>query len=516
MADNLQIFKAYCEGGLNTNRDLLSQGERQPGSATRMVNYEPSITGGYRRISGYANNYPNLPGTGPTLGVCVAGGIHEGILAAREPTTGDEYLHWWEEATSTWNAVDVSTATVPLTFTGIQRIRSVRYNWSGARVLFVDGVNPAATYDGTTYTQITDTNAPTSPRLAEVFKRHVFLVNSGSDGYNLYFSAPSDETSFSPANGAGVINVGFNIVAIKTFRDSLFIFGRNHIRKLTGNNIADFVVEEVTNDLGCMATDSVVEMGGDLVFLGPDGLRPISATDKIGDVNLETLSKDIQSYFIDLVYNANVEDIVSVIIRGKSQFRYVFPDVESQGVLAGLRMNSNGNMSYEFGQLLGLGATCADSGYVGNVEYVIHGDEDGKVHRQDVGTSFDGEDIFSLYQTPFYHMGDPELRKNFLKLSTYLRAEGDCSIVTGIVYDYESVDTLNPANYDITLTGAASYYNEALYDSTAIFDGNPAPVSKLNIAGSGTSISIKYVTNDTNASHSIQGLVLLFSINDRR
>ena len=516
MADNLQIHKVYCEGGLNTNRDLLSQGERQPGSATRLINYEPAITGGYRRISGYSNQFPNLPGTGKVLGVCVANDINDGIIAARAPESGYDYLYAWNATTQEWDTITTGTPPQNPTFVGIKKMRFVRYNWTEPRVLFVDGVNPVAVYNGTDYTQIDHAQAPTAPIVAELFKKHVFLGGSGDERQNLYFSAPANEFDFSPANGAGVINMGFEIVALKTFRDSLYIFGTNNIRKLVGSSIADFQLEEVTNDLGCIARDSVVELGGDLLFMGPDGLRPISGTSNIGDVNLETVSKGVQSYFTDIVYNEDLDKLTSVVIRSKSQFRYMFDSNESQGMLGGLRPNQQGGISYEFAQLLGLGATCSDSGYLGFNEYVIHGDAEGKVHRQEFGTDFDGEEIFSLYQTPFFHMGDPELRKNFLKLSTYLRAEGDCRVITGIVYDYEDVETLNPSNYDILIEGAAAYYNEAQYDSGAIFDGNPSPVSKLNIAGSGTSISIKYVTNDSNASHSIQGMVLLFGVNDRR
>ena len=83
------------------------------------------------------------------------------------------------------------------------------------------------------------------------------------------------------------------------------------------------------------------------------------------------------------------------------------------------------------------------------------------------------------------------------------------------VYDYEDVDTLNPTNFDLSTTGAAAFYNEALYNSTAIFDGNPSPVQRINISGSGKSASLKFVTNDTNASHSIQGLVITFGVGDR-
>jgi hypothetical protein len=87
----------------------------------------------------------------------------------------------------------------------------------------------------------------------------------------------------------------------------------------------------------------------------------------------------------------------------------------------------------------------------------------------------------------------------------------------GVAYDFDdSVNVFNPANYNILTTGAAAYYNEAIYDASAIYDGNPSPVEKTNIEGSGFSIAFKYVTNDQNASHTIQGLVLNYSMNDRR
>ena len=69
MVDNLASYKVFCAGGLNTSRDVLSQGETMPGSAIRLVNYEPAVTGGYRRISGYSNDYGTVPGLDKVLGV---------------------------------------------------------------------------------------------------------------------------------------------------------------------------------------------------------------------------------------------------------------------------------------------------------------------------------------------------------------------------------------------------------------------------------------------------------------
>jgi len=184
-------------------------------------------------------------------------------------------------------------------------------------------------------------------------------------------------------------------------------------------------------------------------------------------------------------------------------------------VIGGLRQNQGG-IGFEFGQLLGIDATCAASGYIGKTEYVIHGDSNGKVHRQELGTSFDGTEIFSLFQTPYFYFGDTELRKIFYKVATFFRSEGTNNIVLSIVYDYEDQNVSNPGNFTLNTEGAAAFYNEAEYDATAIFDGNPSPVIETNFSGSGKSVSFRYVTNDTNASHNIQGLSILFGLGDRR
>jgi len=511
MADNLASFKVFCQGGLNTSRDVLSQGETQPGSAISLLNYEPAVTGGYRKISGFANNYGTVTGTGSVLGVCVADGINDGILACRKPSSGNNYLHKWNNSSSAWDAV--TTAGSP-TMVGVTKVRFSRFNFATPKVVLTDGINPAATYDGTTYTQITHSDAPTDPKFSAIFQNHLFLAGDPAHPTKLFFSAPLAETDFAAGNGAGVINVGFPIVAIKSFRNELFIFGSTNIKKLSGTALANFVLQTVTDDLGCLATDSVIEIGGDLLFLSQDGLRPISGTDKIGDVNLETVSKDIQSIFTDIVFDVDLEGLNAVVIRQKTQFRYFFAASDSQGIIGGFRQTPNG-LQFEYSQMLGITATCAASGYIGQNEIVIHGTSLGKVQQQEVGNNFDGEPILSVFQTPFFHMQDPEQRKIFYTVATYLRSEGDNSIVMSALYDYADVDTLNPTNFNLSTAGAAAFYNEATYNSTAIYDGNPSPVQRTNISGSGKSASLKYVTNDSNASHSIQGLVITFGVGDR-
>lgn len=511
--DRLNTNLTVCSGGLITNVDPLTHASALGGSALRMINYEPSLSGGYRRISGFSNDYGTVPGNGATLGVHVNGNLHDGIFACRKPDSGYNYLHKWNNSSSSWDAV---TSTGSPTMVGVSRVRFAEYNWTGEVLLLTDGINPAALYDGTSYTQITHTNAPDNPEFAEEFASHIFLAGDSTEPFNLFFSAPINATDFSPAAGAGVINVGFKITAIKKFRNTLFVFGANNIKKLTGTNIADFVLENVTSNLGCVAPDSVVEFGGDLLFLGPDGIRPISGTARIGDVELAPVSKEIQDIFDNYYLSETIVDISIVVIRKKSQFRFFFKNDSSLSLIGAIRKSQNKQSIFEYSQLIGIEANCVASGYVGQFEHVIHGDGSGKVYRQERGTSFDGSDIFSLYQTPYYYMEDPEIRKIIYKVDTYLKSEGNTEVFVGVSYDYDDVHSLNPASYTFSTEGAAAIYGTAIYGSGDIFDGNPSPKALTNVSGSGKSVSVSYVTNNQNASHTIQAIAMTYGTADRR
>ena len=594
MSDALQTYVSVMAGGLVTNVDPLTQSNNFSGSAIRLVNMEPSLEGGYRRISGFENSYGTLPGTGKVLGLSVNGDINQGVLGCRAPSSGSNYLHWYNHyydvplgtgegsgftvgetvtgvvssgdstpvaasgtvisktadaivvnfgrlpdnvfatgnvltggtssATGTvsstptvigWTAV--TTAGSP-TMTGVDVVRFERYNWTEEILLLTDGVNPAAKYNGTTYTQITHVNAPTDPKFASAFANHLWLAGDPAEPFNIYFSAPNADTDFDPANGAGVINIGFTVTQLKSFRNQLYVFGQNQIKRIIGDNYSNFTVENVTNDLGCVAPDTVVEFGGDIIFLGPDGIRPISGTSRIGDVELETVSREIQKTFENYTANEDVTKLKALVIRRKSQFRLFFEANTSLSLLAAIRKGPTAQSTFEYSQLVGVEATAVASGYIGQFEFVLHGDSTGKVHKQEEGDSFAGSEIFSVYQTPYYFMGDPEVRKVFYKVKTFLKTEGEALINVGIDFNFGDSEINTPENFSLTTAGAASLFDNAstIYDTTDIYDGNPSPTRSTNISGSGDSISVSYVTNSTSPSHTIQAVSILYGTGDRR
>lgn len=515
MPDNIRTYPLPCVGGLRSNLDPLTQGAESPGSALRMINYEPALKGGYRRIDGFTNTYGTVPGetAAPVLGVFVEANINSGIFACRKPTTGNNYFHYWNG--SSWTTP--STAGSP-TMVGVTRVRFNTFNWGTAKLVLTDGINPAAVWDGTTYTQITHATAPSAPSVSENFSSHMFLAADPSEPHNVYFSSPNDETDYDPATGAGVINVGFKVIQIKSFRSQLYIFGANQIKRIVGTSAADFKLEEVTTNLGCLAPDSVIEFNGDLLFLSPDGIRPISATSRIGDVEIATISKPIQTLFNTFADNEDMTDVTILPIRRKSQFRLFFPDKEALGVIGALRLSglSRDSNPFEYSQLVGIDVYCGSSGYIGDEEFVIHGDSTGKVFRQETGNDFDGSPIFSLYQTPYVFMEDPLVRKVFYSVTTYMLAEGSVSVGASVEFDYGDTDVEVASNYSFDSEGTASFFGVAVYDTAEIYDGNPSPVKRLPITGSGDSMSVRYVTTELQPSHTIQALAIEYGLADRR
>lgn len=545
MPDQIESYKIICSGGLNSNENHLFLSEAAPGSATRLVNYEPSLYGGYRRIEGYQllGNINEEVGQGQAEGkvLCVAiyKNEHIGnpyIIAARKDIGSNTYSFYRFVELSGWQQITTGL-TLATTTPGrtIDKIRYVQFDYgAGSMICFVDGVNNAVLFDGLNWFQINNSNvggiaspggdqAVNAPALVDFFEGHLFIGGDTASKAVIAHSAPNNPFDFTVANGAAQITPGFNVVQFKPFRDNLFIFGINSIKKLQPDLTAGFVLDQVTTNVGCIARDSVLEIGGDLMFLSPDGFRPVAGTSRIGDVELETVSKTIQVSLVDMIRNYDMDTINGVVIRSKSQVRYFVGDdgintITSYGIIGGLQ-NQQDRIGWEFGELQGIRASCTASDYVNREEYVLHGDYDGKVYRQEVGTSFNGEDILAVYATPYLDFGDTEIRKTIRKVNTFIRAEGPVELNLSLAYDWGDYTTLRPNSYSQESRGGPVEYNgrNITYSGENIlYGGNSKPIMVTDVQGSGFSVRSTFVTVGQSQPYSIQGIVFEFSISGRR
>lgn len=529
MMEGIQSQKVVSIGGLNSNVNHIQLSDNEPGSAIELQNFEASLFGGYRRLSGYtplAEASPEVDDAGAEGRILVVAFYGEDIIVARKQKATATYDFYRFNGTGWTKLVTGLTRSS----VGVTRLRFVEFNFNGTqKICFVDGVNPACLYDGSTWVEITiahsganyanagGNQAIDNPSYVNVFKNHLFLAG----GHLVVHSAPLAEYDFTAASGAGQLPAGYTTVQIKPFRDSLYVFGVNNIKKVEVSG-SDFVLNDVTANIGCLASDSVQEIDGDLIFLSQDGIRPISGTNRIGDVQLEVVSKKIQRLLAEEISSNDMGELCSVLVRGKSQVRFFLSSpnktaIETFGIIGCLRDYPDGSIAWEWGRLKGFSASCAASKYIGATEYILHGDYDGNVFRQEVGSDFNGSSIESVYSTPFLDFGDAGVRKTMKKIRLFVRPEGFMQINARIVYDWEDPIKLNPDTYAIEtdVASSGSTYGSAVY-GTAVYSGGKTPVLVSNVEGSGFSVQIKYSSVDTNPSYTIQGTLFEFHAEGRK
>ena len=563
MPDRIQSYKVVCSGGLNSNENHLELSDNQPGAATRLVNYEVSLYGGYRRIEGfteYNSSYPEVGAglaEGPVLCTAIFKSDTQGtiVIAARKDIGAATYSFYRHVPNAAWVKYDLSAAAlghqhadiVRATTDGVgtvNKIRFTKFNFGASitgvagaptnLIVFVDGVNPAIITDGVHWDLLKSTGNGTphtpggaavlnKPSLVDNFENHLFLGGDRTAESVVAHSAPNDAINFNVNDGAGQLSAGFDVVQFKPFRDNLFVFGENAIKKASPDTTSGFVLDNVTANVGCIARDSVVEIGGDLVFLSPDGFRPVAGTSRIGDVEIESISKNIQQLLTDLPITYDLDNLNAVVLRSKSQVRYFIGDDSrtvdaSVGIIGGLR-SADQRLGWEFGELLGIRASCCDSAYVGGIELVLHGDYDGKVYKQESGKSFNGADIVAIYTTPYFDFGDTETRKIFRKVNTFVRAEGPITMNMSLTYDWDDPRVTRPSTYTQDSAGAPVKYNTLgiIYAGTNVnYGGTDKPIIITPIQGSGYAVQLTYVTLGVFDPYSIQGMVFEFSVAGRR
>jgi hypothetical protein len=501
MADEsgLSPYVFACEGGLVLDQSTFAM---QPGMALELQNFEPDIRGGYRRISGYTKWNSNIvPQTASATEPVLMSAYFKGnVIAARGTSV------YKGGTTGSWTSIDSGR-------TSAGKYSFFRYNLAGTDyIVWADGANNATKYDGTTVTDISATGAPANPKYVIGFKNALFFAGMSADPQSLVFTAPFTDDDFSVANGAGVLNVDSNITGLFPFRDQLYIFCEERIFRLTGDTLANFVVQPVTREIGCVNGFTIQEFAGDIVFLGPDGLRTIAGTERIDDVELGTISRAVQRRFSDL---SDVDEFESVVIPNKTQYRIFFSNSNTtRGNTTGVICVRKGER-YEFADLRGIRPSCTDFIVDDGDSIILHGDFDGYVYQQEEGNDFDGNVITGKYRSPDLSMGDAGIRKTFQRVIINYAPEAAVNADLFVRYDYESPDVARPAAYPFDTATVVAVYGTSSY-GTATYGGQSNPLVRQPIEGSGFAVALRVNDRGTSAPYSLKGFQLEFDAGARR
>ena len=496
-----------CEGGLVLNKSTFMM---QAGEALELQNFEPDIEGGYRRITGFSKYVSAIvPATAsdsePVLMVATFGDF---VLAARGTS-----IYSATAGGSSWTSRDSGR-------TSASKYRFERYNFDGTdKIIVVDGANDPTIFNSSlAATDVTESTVEGSKFVA-AFKNHMFYAGKSTTKQTVVFSQPADEDAFNSGSGAGSITVDDTITGLKVFRDSLFIFCENRIFRLTGSTSSDFAITPITRNIGCINGDTIQEFAGDLIFLGPDGLRTIAGTARIGDVELGTISANVQSLFDENISSASEFD--SVVIPDKTQYRIFFTKSgtaqnSTKGVICVMK-----GQRFEFAEMRGIRPACTDSFVKSGDVIVLHGDfSNGYVYRQESGNDFDGTAILGKYRSPDLTFNDAGIRKHMQRVVVNFAPESTIDADLFLRYDYESADSARPAAYALDSGDIAAIYGTTTYgtssSSLGTYGGASQPLVRQAVEGSGFAVALRVNDGGSTAPYSLKGFQLEYQLGARR
>jgi len=566
-----QPFAFACEGGLVLNQPTFKM---QPGQALELQNFEPDIDGGYRRISGFRKfiNHIVPQTSASTEKLLMVAEFANKVIAARGEKifssastelataivsgtgmtgsgtiTVDSTTGFSSSGTLQINSeIFTYTGVTSTTFTGVTRATSStsaathavddvvseswtekdtgrtnagKYNFEtfnfdgNDKFIVVDGTNDPTVFN--TSLSATDVTASSveGAKFVTAFREHMFYAGMSSTPQELVFSQPFDEDAFNTGSGAGSVKVDDTIVGIKAFRENLFIFCENRIFKLTGSSSSNFAVAPVTRDIGCINGDTIQEFAGDLIFLGPDGLRTVAGTARIGDVEIGTISRAVQPEIDKNIKDSDLFE--SIVIPDKTQYRLFFTNTtdaekDTQGLICVLK-----GQTFEFAKLRGIKPSTTGTFVTTGDVKAIHGGFDGYVYRQEKGNDFDGSTVDGKYRSPDLTFGDPGIRKHMQRVILNYAPEASIDADLFLRYDYESGDAPRPAAYPFDSSKVVAVYGTSTY-GTGTYGGTSQPLVRQPVEGSGFAVALRVNDGGTTAPYSLKGFGLEYQVGARR
>ncbi len=286
------------------------------------------------------------------------------------------------------------------------------------------------------------------------------------------------------------------IVALAAHNNSLFIFGRRQILIYSGATDPNSLqLSDAITGIGCLARDSVVVTGGDVLFLSDSGVRSVMRTIQEKSAPLRDISANVRD---DLVAEAVLED--------PDEIRAVYSDKEAFYLLSFPARQ----LVYCFDMRVTLqnGANrvttwdgSIPTAYCYSRDKTLYMGKAGYVAKYD--TYKDNTDNYRLrYFTNFFDFGQATVTKIMKKVGVTVVGGGGYPVVLKFGFDYS--DILDSRQFALSNATVAEY-NIAEY-ALAEYGGTVFDNKIINIGGTGKVIQLGFETNVNGKPISIQKL----------
>lgn len=307
-----------------------------------------------------------------------------------------------------------------------------------------------------------DDTAPSSlvrpaPDYIENHANRVWALEGNRLRYSALDTSVSGEhfNDWDTANNAGTINIptgkDSETTGLYSFGESLYIFQRRAIWRLSGNAPANFSIKQVTNEVGMTNRRTLVEWNDILVFLSDLGIILFDGSN-IKNISEDVVNTSINNWASKLTPSATLWDNKYLISYtpsgGSANTEALFFDLV-RGI---------------FGKFTNITANVFSNWSGGTDDGQIYfGDSSaGKIYQWDSGTTDNGTDITTIYDTPSLGFDQNVNDKTLKKFYVQQIAKADYNMLVRMFSDI----TTGPTSVNINLSpGTTSLFGTAVFDT---------------------------------------------------
>ena len=286
------------------------------------------------------------------------------------------------------------------------------------------------------------------------------------------------------------------IISLAAHNNFLIVFGRRQI--LIYSNATDpnnLTLSDAITGMGCVARDSVVATGGDVIFLSDSGVRSLMRTIQEKSAPMRDISANVRD---DLVLEISLEtaaDIKAVYSDKEAFYLLSLPArqlVYCFDMRAPLQNGANRVTTWD-----GLVPTAFK--YTRNKDLLLG--ESGYIGKYD-GYKDNNNSYLLRYFTNYFDFQSPTVIKIMKKVGVTIIGGQGYPVTLKFGFDYS--DILNTRQFDLA-NAAIAEYNIAEYN-IGEYGGSAFDNKIINIGGSGKVIQLGFETSVFNKSISIQKL----------
>ena len=307
---------------------------------------------------------------------------------------------------------------------------------------------------------------------------------------------------------AAVFGLGDDLVGmVSTKGGTAAIYCKNKTMILTGADKTSWSMSVNSLSSGAKLL-TPAELAGVTMAVDTRGLTSLQATLNFGAFEMSVFSRMVKPYLDPMLSR-----IVSArVCKTKSQYRMYFDNGE---VLTCALLTPNAQVTPQdvafTKSIYKHIPSCTYSGQLVGEEALLFGTTDGYVMREDVGNSFDGQNIDSAIRLGYTSLKSPSNKKRFRKMLLETTATNQTEIYFRQLFDYADGNYEPSIQYSTNALGGGGYWNTDEYD-TFRWSMPAQGTAEANIDGVGRNMSLLiWHSSALDKSFNLQGIILHYS-----